>query len=65
MTKKIFLSALFAIAIGFVASAQPSFDPTDPNPAGIPVDGGLSFLIAGGVAFGMKKLKSSKASKAE
>jgi hypothetical protein len=32
---------------------------SNPN-AGVPVDGGASLLIAGGVAYGLKRLKKSK-----
>jgi hypothetical protein len=60
MVKKLILSAFFALAIGFVASAQPPFDPLNPNPAGIPVDGGVSLLLASGAAFGIKKLRANK-----
>ena len=28
--------------------------------AGVPIDGGASLLIAGGVAYGLKRLKKSK-----
>jgi hypothetical protein len=61
MAKKLLLSALFAFAITIVASAQPSFDPLNPNAEGIPVDGGIGFLLAGGAAYGLKKLKAKKA----
>ena len=37
---------------------QPSFD--DDVEDGIPLDGGLSLLIAGAAAYGVKKLKGAK-----
>lgn len=39
-------------------SAQPSFD--DDVEDGIPLDGGLSLLIAGAAAYGIKKLRNNK-----
>ena len=34
--------------------------PTEPPPAEIPIDGGASFLVAGGVAYGLKKLRDHR-----
>ena len=39
-------------------SAQPSFD--DDVEDGIPLDGGLSLLVAGAAAYGIKKLRGNK-----
>lgn len=68
MLKKFFLTILSVAAISFMATAQdpsegPPFDPLDPNPAGLPVDGGASILLASGVAFGVKKLRKRQADK--
>ena len=38
----------------------PGPTPTNPNPAEIPIDGGASLLIAGGVAYGLKKLRDRR-----
>ena len=42
--------------------AQP---PPLPTPEAIPIDGGLSFLLAAGMAYGAKKLHKGKKKKAE
>ncbi|MFC5270526.1 PID-CTERM protein-sorting domain-containing protein [Adhaeribacter terreus] len=34
--------------------------PTEPPPAEIPIDGGASLLVAGGVAYGLKKLRDRR-----
>lgn len=41
-----------AILIPIIGFSQP-IDPPDPD---IPIDGGIGFLIAGGAAFGIKKV---------
>ena len=41
-------------------SAQP---PPPPDPVGVPIDGGLSLLLAAGVAYGSKKFFSKKKNK--
>ncbi len=41
--------------VGTVAGQPPPPPPTD-----IPIDGGLSFLLAAGVAYGAKKLYANK-----
>ena len=72
--KKVFGLLAFAFAIAVVAIAQPGGSPpTGPNPGGptplgattLPVDGGISLLIAAGSAFGMRRLKAKKAAAAE
>lgn len=59
--KKIFtIQILLVIAIIFAPSilhAQPTFT-DDVND--VPIDGGLSLLVAAGVGYGAKKLKSRK-----
>ena len=34
--------------------------PPNPPPAAIPIDGGASLLLAGGVAYGLKKLRDRR-----
>ncbi len=41
----------------------PPFNPGDPSP--IPVDGGISILLATGAAYGVKKVRDARKSKAE
>ena len=54
------------LAVGFIASAhvllaQPSMQAAP----GIPIDGGLSALIAGGVGYGVKKMRDRKRAAAD
>ncbi len=57
---------LFALLLGFaaVAQAQPgSTGPAPTSPAGptqTPIDGGVSLLLAGGVAYGLKRLRQRR-----
>lgn len=60
MLKKLFYAFALVAFAATAALAQPSFDDNDPNPGGIPVDGGASLLLASGAAFGLKKLKDSR-----
>ena len=52
------LLILFSIAPIFteLAAAQPP----PPAPVDIPIDGGLGFLLAAGIAYGAKKLHNEK-----
>lgn len=45
--------AIFAILLPAIAAATPSM----PQSPGIPIDGGISLLIAGGAAYGAKRLR--------
>lgn len=56
MKKTIFLSLLLTfsgLVISQVALAQPP--PPPMNPTSVPIDGGLSLLLAAGVGLGAKK----------
>lgn len=56
--KLIITIAIFLVLfIPILASAQPVFD-DDVND--VPIDGGLSLLVAAGVGYGAKKLKRKK-----
>ncbi|HSI91614.1 MAG TPA: hypothetical protein VK927_10890 [Adhaeribacter sp.] len=54
------------LSLGAYAQGQGPGDggptPTDPppDPAEIPIDGGASLLVAGGVAYGIKKLRDHR-----
>lgn len=57
---KILVFLLFCLSAG-MALAQPPFDPNDPGPAhGIPIDGGASALLAGGIGYAIKRLKDKR-----
>lgn len=47
--------------VPFLANAQSPCDPSDP--ACVPIDGGLSLLIAAGVGYGVKKVRDSRKQK--
>lgn len=57
----LFLSLLF---ISTLASAQGPGDggptPSEPPVTEIPIDGGASLLLAGGIAFGLKKIRDHR-----
>jgi len=48
-----------------VLSALPVMAQPTPPSASAPVDGGLSLLIAGGVGYGVKKIRESRNKKAK
>ena len=61
-TPKYFLVAYFillGISEGFCGPPPPGGTPGCWPPPCIPVDGGVTFLIAAGAAYGVKKLASS------
>jgi len=54
---------LFLVVLVFSLSVTPLFaqdDFDDPDEADIPMDGGLSILIAASVGYGLNKMRSSK-----
>ena len=71
MKKHTLMSALcgalcFVLLTAATALAQPgSGGPTPANPApdptAVPIDGGLSFLLAAGGAYGLKRLRQRRA----
>jgi hypothetical protein len=63
--KKAFLSVFFLLGIVLVGLSDdpPPFNPGDPSP--IPVDGGVSILLAAGAAYGVKKVRDARKAKAE
>jgi hypothetical protein len=62
MKKNVFIfSMLFAaLVIPVLLNAQPVFD-DDVND--VPIDGGLSLLIAAGAGYGIKKVKAQQSQK--
>lgn len=63
--KKAFLSFFFVVGLAAVGICDdpPPFDPNSPDP--IPVDGGVSLLLAAGAAYGVKKVRDMRKSKTE
>lgn len=62
--KKTFFTCFFVLGLawaGFSDNPPPPFNPGDPSP--IPVDGGVSLLLAAGAAYGIKKVRDKKKSK--
>lgn len=47
-------SLLIAVGGTVLARAPADGGPTPAGPTGIPLDGGISLLLAGGVAYGLK-----------
>lgn len=66
--KSFFLARLLpaltlVIAFGEVVLAQPGSGgpgPGTPDPTAVPLDGGVSLLLAGGVAYGIKHLRNRR-----
>jgi hypothetical protein len=65
LMKKAFLSVLFLMGVVLVGVCDdpPPFNPGDPTP--VPVDGGVSLLLAAGAAYGIKKVRDNRKAKAE
>jgi len=64
--KKVFFSLFFVVGLAIVGMSDnppPPFNPGDPSP--IPVDGGISLLLAAGAAYGVKKVRDSRKAKKE
>lgn len=49
--------------MGICQNDPPPFNSGDPSP--IPIDGGVSLLLAAGAAYGIKKVRDNKKAKAE
>lgn len=61
MKKLIFL--IIFLGVSFAVQAQPEFDPDQED---VPIDGGISVLLAAGLGYGAKKARDAyKASKHE
>ena len=66
--KNLFAVTVLALSLSALSSlsawAQPSTTGPAPDaaaPTGVPLDGGASLLLAGGVAYGLRKLRQRKA----
>ena len=49
-----------AVAVAQPGSGGPMPGTTPPDPTAVPIDGGVSLLLAGGVAYGLKHLRSRR-----
>ncbi len=59
--KKTIAILAFIASISFAANAQPgSTGGFDDEPVDAPIDGGLSFLAAAGLIYGLKKIKNKQ-----
>ena len=63
--KKIFLSLFFAVGLALVGMSDNTPPPISGNPEPIPVDGGISLLLAAGAAYGVKKVRENRKAKKE
>ena len=62
MKKAFFLTIFFLGVFALQASTEPPPFPSGP-PTPIPVDGGISFLVAAGAAYGVKKVRDARKAK--
>jgi len=53
---------LFFVALSFKVMAQGP-PPPPPDPGDVPIDGGISFLVASGIAYGAYQYKKRKQDK--
>ncbi|WP_345055468.1 PID-CTERM protein-sorting domain-containing protein [Hymenobacter glaciei] len=53
---------ILVVAVGGTVLAQAPADggPSPSGPTSIPLDGGISLLLAGGVAYGLKQLRNRR-----
>ncbi len=55
-----YLLAFWFVFVALASQAQPTTGgpaPTTPPPAAVPLDGGASLLLAGGAAYGLRRLR--------
>ena len=62
LLKRLIPVLALVITSGAIALAQPNNGGPgpDPNPTTTPIDGGVSLLLAGGVAYGIKHLRARR-----
>ena len=58
--KHFLLTAALVVATGALALAQPTSGGPTPAATGVPLDGGASLLLAGGVAYGLRRLRQRR-----
>lgn len=60
MLKNLLLASALLLAVGAQAQGPGSGGPTPAAPTAIPLDGGASLLLAGGVAYGLRRLRQRR-----
>ncbi len=63
LLNRLFPTLLFLLAMSETVLAQPGNGGPMPEPlvpTGVPLDGGVSLLLAGGVAYGIKHLRNRR-----
>lgn len=65
MFQRLLFTTLLIVAAGFTNLALAQFVPNPPNPNAIPIDGGLSLLLAVCVGYGAKKIHDTRKSKSQ
>ncbi|MFL9483586.1 PID-CTERM protein-sorting domain-containing protein [Chitinophagaceae bacterium LWZ2-11] len=64
--QKIFnIQTLFVLVVLLMPALVHAQDSTPGDPDAAPIDGGLSLLVAGGVAYGAKKIRDNRKAKEE
>ena len=61
--KKVLLLGVLLSGFSYFAAAQAPADggPAPQTPTGVPLDGGASLLLAGGLAYGLRRLRKRRA----
>lgn len=57
---RFFLLAAFLLAAGASYAQAPTTGGPTPDATAVPLDGGASLLLAGGVAYGLKRLRKRR-----
>ena len=60
MLKNLLLASALLLAIGAKAQAPADGGPTPATPTATPLDGGAALLLAGGLAYGLKRLRERR-----
>ena len=60
---KLKLLRLCLLTSGMISRVAVLAQQNPPNPGGVPIDGGLSFLLAAGVGYGAKKAYDARKAK--
>ena len=60
MLKNVLLASALLLALGAQAQAPADGGPSPAAPTAIPLDGGASLLLAGGLAYGLRRLRRKK-----